>query len=298
LPVNKPDKILKKMKEILVYVTNPAREKLYITYAAYLAKDLNLNIRFLHVQDLVNFPLGYPGILTASGNTTGEETERETEKAKHHFRLQIDNLHASEPDLPHMEYNIETGKAAEIIPDYCQSRSIDAIVLKGASEYSLFFSDSGNTDVIRKVRCPVWIIPEGITYKPFSEILYATDYHQEDLPRLKLLAGFASKFPAGITAVHITKDAGFRERIKGEGFARMIREKTGYDLVSVKILPRTKGEPLVEELHGFALMIDADLIVLLRENKGLWERLMHGSRSEKIARETQLPVLIYNEERR
>jgi hypothetical protein len=112
------------------------------------------------------------------------------------------------------------------------------------------------------------------------------------------MINFASGFPANITAVHITADPGFEEKVKGEGFAGMIREETGYEMISVKVLQQQKGEPLITELHNFALMMDADLVVLLRENRGFLDRLFHGSRSEKIARETKLPVLIYNEERK
>ena len=172
-------------------------------------------------------------------------------------------------------------------------------MLGSSKESSVLPGDSGNNiEIIRKVSCPVWIVPEGITYKPFSEILYATDYHEEDLPNLKLLARFASRFPASITAVHVTGHDCFEEQVKGEGFANLLRKESGYEMISVKVLQETKGEPLVTALHNFALMMDADLIVFLRENRKAADRLLHGSRSEKIARETKLPVLIFNEERK
>jgi hypothetical protein len=174
---------------------------------------------------------------------------------------------------------------------------VDTVMLSGAKDRSLFSGDSYSTDIFGKLECPVWIIPEGITYKSFSEILYATDYNQEDIHNLRMLAGFASRFPANITAVHISEDAGFEEKVKAAGFAEMIRKETGYGMISHKVLPEKTGEPLVSVLHNFALMIDADLIVLLRENRGFIERLIHGSKSEKIARQTQLPVLIFNESR-
>lgn len=286
------------MKELLVHVLSPSQAKLLITYAAYIARDLEMNVRYLYAHAPPNFPLTTPGSISASGKITKQDIDREKEKAGYHFRLQIDNLYASEPDLPMLEYDIETGHPPDVIQEYCKNKTIGAVMLSGSMGATLFSDDSSNVEIIRRVRCPVWIIPEGITYKPFSEILYATDYHEEDLPNLKQLAGFASKFPASITAVHITRDTGFDEKVKGEGFAVKIKKETGYEMVSVKVLPEKKGEPLVEELHKFALMMAADLIVLLRENKGFMDRLLHGSRSEKIARETQLPVLIFNEERK
>ena len=276
------------MKELLVHVINPARSQLFITYAAYIARDLDLTVRYVYVHNPSGFASGSPQ----------EARDQVIKKAGRHFQLQINNLYASDPDLPLLEHTVEFGSTPDLMQAYCKSGRVDTIMLCGTKEHSLFSDDTGNIDIIKKVRCPVWIVPEGIVYKPFSEILYATDYHEEDLPNLKLLARFASRFPANITAVHITGDAGFEERVMGEGFASMIRKETGYEMVSVKVLPETKGEPLVTGLHNFALMMDADLIVLLRENRSFSERLLHGSRSEKIARDTQLPVLIFNEERR
>jgi len=285
------------MKELLVNVLSPAKAQLFITYAAYVARDMDLTVKYLHVHTPPTYPMGFPGSVNAASAVNQRDIDREIEKAKHHFELQISKLNASDPDLPLLEYDVEVGSAPEVIASFIADNNVDTVMLSGSKEHSLFSDKASNVDIIRKVKCPVWIVPDGITYKPFSEILYATDYHKEDIPNMKILARFASKFFANITAVHISADADFEEKVKGVGFADMIKAETGYDMISVKVLQEKKGAPLVEELHDFALMMDADLIVLLRENRGFIDRLLHGSRSEKIARQTQLPVLIYNEER-
>jgi nucleotide-binding universal stress UspA family protein len=286
-----------KMKDLLVHVSSPARSQLFMTYAAYLARDLGLSVKYLYVQTPGGNPLGMPASLNATTAVTRKEVDEGVGKAKYHLELQIDKINASDPDLPLLDYRIEVGYTPKVIQAYCSDKMIDTVMLSGAKERSFFSDDAYIIDIIRKLSCPVWVIPEGITYKPFSEILYATDYNEEDIPNLKVLAKFASKFTASITAVHISEHNGFEERVKVAGFADRIKKETGYDMISHKVLPEKTGEPLVEEIHNFALLIDADLVVLLRENKGFIDRLMHGSRSEKIARQTQLPVLIFNEAR-
>ncbi len=286
------------MKELLVHVVSPAKAQLFITYAAYIARDMNLTVRYLHVYTPPNFPMGLPGSLNAAASVNQRDIDRKMEKARHHFDVQIDNLYATDPELPLLEYSVEVGYPSEIINEYCESKKVDTIMLSSSKGKSVFYDDSSNVEIIRNISCPVWIIPEGITYKPFSEILYATDYHKEDLPSMKQLVGLASKFPANITAVHITDNISFREKAKGEDFINMIKKQSGYKMMSVKVLQETRGEPMVSEMHDFALQMDADLIVLLRENRRFLDRLLHGSRSEKIARETRLPVLIFNEKRK
>ncbi len=286
------------MKELLVHILEPAKAKLLITYAACLAKDLELTVRYLLVQAPPHFPLDLPGSIRSSGKMTVRDIENEKEKIKHHFELQIESAKASEPGLPILDYDIEVGNPPEVIYEYCENRDVEAVMLSSSSKNAMFSDDESNVEIIKKINNPVWIIPEGIAYNPFSEIIYATDYHQEDLPNMKQLIRMMSQFHARITAVHITGDVDFEEKVKGEEFITNIKEETGYQMVSIKVLPSTKGEPLVEELHNFALMMNADLIVLLRENRGFFDRLFYGSRSEKIAKVTQLPVLIFNEERK
>jgi nucleotide-binding universal stress UspA family protein len=286
------------MKDLLVYVSSPARSQLFMSYAAFLARDLGLSVRYLHVHSPGSGTVGMPGSVGTASVVSLQDIESRLEKAKYHFELQIGKINASDPGLPLLEYKIETGEMSEIIKEYCTDKKVDTVMISSTKERSWLSGDSYQIDLIRKLSCPVWVIPEGIAYKSFSEILYATDYNQEDIPNLKLLARFAARFPASITVVHVSEDIDFEEKVKGAGFARMIRDETGYDMIDHKVLQEKKGEPLVRELNDFALMVDADLVVLLRENRGLIDRLLHGSRSEKIARETQLPVLIFNEARR
>jgi nucleotide-binding universal stress UspA family protein len=286
------------MKELLVHIVAPSKAKLLITYAAYLARALKLSVRYLHVQAPPNFPLDLHGTIRSSGKLTVRDFEREKEKLIHHFELQINFVKASDPGLPSMDYDIVSGNPPEVIYKYCKDPDVDAVMLGSTTESTLLSYNSDNVEIIKKINQPVWIIPDAITYKPFSEILYATDYHQEDLPNMKQLFRIMSGFQSRITAVHVTGNVDFHEKAKGEEFISRIKEETGYELVSVKVLPATRGEPIVEELHNFALKMNADLIVLLRENRGFFDRLLHGSRSEKLAKVTQLPVLIFNEERK
>ncbi len=39
-----------------------------------------------------------------------------------------------------------------------------------------------NFDIIRETGCPVWVIPKGLKYKSFTEIVYTSDYNEEDIP--------------------------------------------------------------------------------------------------------------------
>ena len=60
--------------------------------------------------------------------------------------------------------------------------------------------------------CPVLIMNEKLTLDSIENILYATNYHKEDIPSMKKLSELASIYDAEITALHITRDKDFDDR--------------------------------------------------------------------------------------
>jgi hypothetical protein len=54
------------MKELLVNVMSPARAQLFMTYAAYIARDLGLTVKYLYVLTPPTSSLGLPGSLNAA----------------------------------------------------------------------------------------------------------------------------------------------------------------------------------------------------------------------------------------
>ena len=86
------------MKDLLVNVLSPAKSQLFMTYAAYLASDIGLNVTYLHVHKPGGCLPGIPGSVSAFFNICRKQTAREIEKVEHHFELQIRKLNASDPE--------------------------------------------------------------------------------------------------------------------------------------------------------------------------------------------------------
>jgi nucleotide-binding universal stress UspA family protein len=136
-------------------------------------------------------------------------------------------------------------------------------------------------------------LPNQVLFKPFKHIIYATNYNKADIPVLKKLSAFAKLFNAEITALHVTDSLDFEEKVKNMGFKNILKEKTNYP-INVQVLVEQKNEDTSAIINSFAKSANADIIVMLKQNKSFFERVFKGSATKKLINKTNLPVLIYH----
>ena len=73
----------------------------------------------------------------------------------------------------------------------------------------------------------------------------------------------------------------------------MLQSKTGYQKITVKSLLEKDDENAAQLINEYALNINADLIVILKENRNFLERILSPGSTKKILKEATLPVLVY-----
>ena len=132
-----------------------------------------------------------------------------------------------------------------------------------------------------------------MSYRPFKKILYATDYNEADITTLKRLVALTKEFSPEITALHITDSKDFEEKTMQKGFKDIVAQETNYDKIHVKTEKESKSTE--EKINDIAIKIKADLIVLLKENKGFIEKIFTSSSTKKVIKKAKLPVLVYHE---
>lgn len=189
---------------------------------------------------------------------------------------------------------IETGIFADKIIDMSEAEDTYMILLTGRSEHSFldrFISDM-NQEIVEDARCPVFIVPPEAKFTGIRKIIYATNYHEADIGSLAKLSELAEIFNAHINALHITLDDDFKNQIRERGFKNLVREKSGYEHIDITSV---KGESIIEDINKFAHETEADLISIMKENRGFLEDLFTSSSTRKLVMHTMLPVLVFHE---
>lgn len=283
------------MKTLLAIVNEPKESKGFLLYVAGMAINLSAQVKILNVYTPVKYPMGITdnsGLGTLEMQRNQENLIDESEKILKKYSAEI-----TEKIANHVFVDVLSSKgfAAEKADDLVSNNKADMLVLEGQQDDGFWLQTSSNMDIIEKVNCPVWIIPKGAVYKPFTDVVYATDYKREDIASLKKLINTFPHYSPNITALHITDSNDFDERIKKEGFIEMLQKQTAYKQLSVKAVYQSKHDDLTELINEVALKNNADLLVLLKENKSFFKRIFNTSQTKELLKITVLPVLIYHE---
>jgi hypothetical protein len=283
------------MKTLLAIVNEPKESKGFLLYVAGMAINLSAQVKILNVHTPVNYPMG---VIDSSGLGTLEmkrNQENIVNESKKILTKYVEAITEKMSKNMFVEVISYIGFAAEKADQLVSDKEADMLVLEGQEDDGFWLQTSSNIDIIEKVNCPVWIIPKGAIFKPFTNIIYATDYNEEDITSLKKLIKSFPHYSPNITALHITDSTDFEERVKKEEFIETLQKQTAYKQLSFKVAYKSKEDDLTELLNDFALKNEADLLILLKENKSFFKRIFNTSQTKELLKITVLPVLIYHE---
>jgi nucleotide-binding universal stress UspA family protein len=283
------------MKKIAFLIDEIDNSKELIRFAALLGKDMNAKVHVLYIQNPVTYgTYGHVGMATPPDPVMFQKI---TDEIKEKIAGFIKEIEAEHTGISSIKFKSETADAVAILKEKVENKTYDLVMLQGQDEQGFGLQNSVIMDVVRNVPCPVYIIPPDASYQPLKKIIYATDYNEEDVTTLKNLLKLAKPFNPEIIALHISNNDEFEKKLKSEGFAKMLSEKTGYDKISVKLIADKDGEDAVESLVGEAEKAKANLIVVLKENRNFFERLFKRSFTAELVKETQLPILVFHKEK-
>lgn len=280
------------MKTLLAIINEPKKAENFVVYVTHLARDLHMSLHLQYVMETSNFMYGPPPV---PGFTTIVQDQENTllEDAKQALGEHVREVLREISSGISIEYSAQLGLTTDLVDEYTSDGRAEMVVLEGQEHNSSWSQSASNIDIINNSNSPVWIIPHGAVYDPFREIVYATDYKEEDIPTLKNLIGLTKRFSPTVTALHVTDTIDFQEKVLKTGFNEMLQERTDYQDISVKSMIEESHEDTAMLINEYALKIGADLIVVLKENRSFFERILRPGSAKKIVKEAHLPVLVY-----
>lgn len=281
------------MKKLIVKISSVETSMGIMNYSLQLATDLNLPVEFIYSFNPEVYPLGIPGtsettyqMMEQSFNESVEQVKKEMEQ----YIAEVKNKGITK--IP-INYKVIKAPLNALVEEIGKINGAESLVLENNSNTEDMLIGETNMEFIRNISLPIWVLPNNVMYKAFKHIVYATNYNKSDISTLKNLSAFAKKFNADITALHVTDNLDFEEKVKNMGFKNMLKEKTNYP-INVQVLVEENNEDPSEMINSFAKSADADIIVMLKQNKSFFERVFKGSATKKLINKTDLPVLIYH----
>lgn len=291
------------MKTLLAVINDLVNSDKFIRYNVSMAEDLGYNLYLVYIQNPALYTLS-TGTAASSSQPIDNEVdvtrlETERENALESIKEKLNKLGNDLSENISIDVSAETGTINMVVNEYISDNKAEMAVLKGQDENDFWLVDSPNIDVVQKINCPGWIIPSESNYQPFKKIIYATDYNEADIQTIKRLIALTKQFSPEITALHISDSEDFKEKTLQSGFMDMMKKNTDYDKIFIESITNKEEDDLGECINKYATAKKADLVVLLKENKGFIDKIFKSSSTKKVAKKAikkaKTPVLIYRE---
>jgi len=285
------------MKALIAMIYEPEGSKGLIEYTVKLAKDLKTNVHLLYVENPNNYPLGTPNLTGAATAQLQRTLEERVRSARTTLGRHVEELMGQIAGDIHIDISTEIDVESSVVERMIRDNEDQMVILESHGIESFWAGGSSTREIVRTVYCPIWVVPPDAGYGTFRQIIYATDYNEEDIPTLMKLIDLTRPFKPHITALHITDSADFDLRVKEAGFQEIIKTKTDYRKIHVETLIEKDTEDIAQLINDYATRTGADLIVVLKENRHFLERIFKSSSTDKIIKHTRIPVLVYHEQK-
>jgi nucleotide-binding universal stress UspA family protein len=286
------------MKTNLLLLDSYKNIESLLAFAFSFCNRFNRKLKIVYVFDLKWMSQSYMVGATApmdAGLAHAEKTAGEEFRiAKRKIRSVVDEY--LKHNLVQMPHEIVTSQVNRItLVEEEWKKDPDLMLL--ASNHQSYAELSGglisHPNIIEHVKCPVFIIPENISHAVLKDVVYATDYNQEDITSLKHLSGFLKQVEhARITVLHNAKDNSFDEKMKWKGFCEIVREEVGADDIDFVLETQKDFFGGIEE---YASNHNIDLLVLMHEKQGFFEQLFSSSEVKNVLTHFDKPVMVYHE---
>jgi nucleotide-binding universal stress UspA family protein len=268
------------MQTILLPVDFSPASRNASLYAAELAKFLHTRLLLFHA-----YMLPTPISEVPYAMVTVDSLQKENEE---NIKKEAEYLHANYG--LEVEWLVRIGIASDEIKAITRERDIGLIVMgmKGAGGLDKIIG-STTTNVSRKVKTPVLVVPHDASWAPVKNITYASDFtYKSSIQLFHPLLELARAFQAKIHILHIRQNhhGATEEELVGKKNSEIIFE--GYDHEYA-----TAEEPVVN--HGINKYLQqnaSELLVMVAHKHTFLERVFSKNHTTAMAYETHVPLLI------
>jgi len=260
-----------------------------LRYAYQLSKSLKASLVALHVFD-------YPTVLETEVHEPFPHLEEDAFE-EHHKKLRtFCASHLKDPEWEatvQMEV-VESKSVAEAVAEKALELGSYLLLvgMKGGSALREFLMGNTTRKLISEAPCPVLSVPEGTSFNGMRNIVYATDFEEEDIAVLSLLVELAAPLDAAIRALHITSEKEYAGTQRREWFDGKLKA-LDYPKLSFEAIT---SEDTFDTLRVYLGDHNADLVVMLeREKGGLLRRIFHRDMVQRMEAYGRIPLLAFHE---
>lgn len=194
-----------------------------------------------------------------------------------------------------LDYTFESdvGFAADTILSAVNANEVDLVIM-GTSGEGSWEGVFGSTTlkIINKVNCPVIVIPPKASYSGLDQITFAYDFKEvKSFSKFSLLVEFIRRFNSHFEILNINNKAVISDEDQDDQlyhFDKYLNELNHtYSFISNESVP----EGILDHISKKS----TDLLVLLKRDHNLYQKVFTFSVTKKVVLNTELPLMVLRE---
>jgi len=279
------------MKKILIPTDFSENAADALAYTLELTKGTNAQILVLNVIDPNVVP---PDIPSVSSDILGHliQHAKDSMKALEAFSKMSD----AASGIPHFELitKIEVGVVSQQIKKVAEEYEADVIIMGTQGvKHNLLEKILGTVSmaVISDAPCPVLLVPFGYKYKSIDNLIFSTSLNHSYLYELWRATETIKPRIGTIRCVYVSSDVAIEENKELKEFAKyMVEHSPGIRT----IFNVEKGNSIEEVLSNYADNYDAEMIVMHRTKRNIWQKLFGQSHTRNMISWINVPLMVMN----
>lgn len=269
-----------------------------IAYAFSLSNRSKRNLKIIYVFDFdwmrQSFMAGGGGPVDPSLVVVEKNARKEFKVAETKVReIAADYIKKHSVNVPFEIHISEINRIDVVQEEYEKNPDLMLLISNNQSYSEASGGLIGYPNLIEHVRCPVFVIPENTTHPVFKDVVYATDFHPEDIDSLKHLKQLLEHTgEVNLTILHNQDETDFEGKLKWIGLQEVVKNETGIEKPQFKLFAE---KDMVTALEKFKQEKDFDLLVILKEKRGFFSQIFGSSDTKNVLTHFNKSVLVYHE---
>lgn len=162
----------------------------------------------------------------------------------------------------------------------------------GINEVYEYFFGTFAYNVVKKVSCPVFIIPEGFNFHPFKKTILAWDYHENTKDNFQGLDDIRKLMTKEIVFLHVSR----HQTEASKDVFRLAKEELENKLGTgfYYQFDRVCSEDVAGCIDEYMQENDADLLVVNTYKRNFFSNLFHGQVVHELVNKANYPMLVFH----
>ncbi|WP_299823138.1 universal stress protein [uncultured Pontibacter sp.] len=270
----------KNIKRVLVPVQFDKASKKLLRYAWHLANTLGAELLLLHTSQ--------------TKDLTFTQQSRNIHQLRSFAEKILTGEQKSNAHPVAYECVVRPGFLSESIASVVFDYAVDMVLM----ETCVLHQEEDQQDlnnaaaVMELVSCPVMVMPCTVTYKTLENLVFATDFTDQEDHVLQQIVSFAAQVGANLTLVQVY-DKSERENLSDYKAAMQKTQKklTGKN-VTLRLL---EEDDTLEGISDFAERSEANMLILATQDNYLLKRLFSSNYIKTMAYHTRYPILTFRQ---